>query len=197
MQVPSKWRMDKWTNFYAPYFPTEADAQAFVDSVEALNITDPRHPSKIMMHQVQRLVTLADQIHNILPGRAAMRVFFLMVCAENVTKLHAKFEGEGQSKAHAVKFFDDFVTANDKHKLAQSFIQGDKSLDVENSAKLLYAVRNAVVHEGNYWSFDFAETDAHQITGDPENPVIVQITYSEMRDIVVRAGIQAVNSFTP
>ena len=188
--------MDKWIEFYTPYFQTEDEAKLFIESLEALGRTDPMHPAKIMMHQVQRLVTLADDIDKIRPGRAPMRVFFLMVCAENIAKMHAKYDEEGKSKFHAVKFFDDFCSGDDKNTLSKSIVKDKALLDWKDVVMLLYAVRNAVVHEGNYWSFDFAFQDGAAITGT-EEIIEVRIHYDAFRDIVVRAGIQAVNTYTP
>src|SRR5579863_2288671 len=58
-------RPNKWLQFYRPMFASEGDARTFVEPLEAVGIGDPRHQAKIMMHQTQRLISLADDIPSI------------------------------------------------------------------------------------------------------------------------------------
>jgi len=47
----------------------------------------PRNIAKLIMHQGQRLVSLAEDVLRIRPKRESMQVFFLVVCGEAVAKL--------------------------------------------------------------------------------------------------------------
>ena len=67
------------------------------------------------------------------------------------------------------------------------------SLNLEQVARLLYDVRCDIVHEGNYWSFQFAFPDMPAISR--ELPIKVSIRYCQLRDMVVRAGVRAVESY--
>ena len=101
--------MEKWLNFYRPFFATEAEALSLVQACEQL--VPPDNAAKIMMHQAQRLVSLADDIQGLRPHREALQILFLMMCAENISKLHEGFHGEGQSRAHVQRFFDRFPSS--------------------------------------------------------------------------------------
>jgi hypothetical protein len=54
--------MDKWLDFYQPYFANRNDLEQFVQACENLDLHDPRHRAKIMMHQGKRLISLADKM---------------------------------------------------------------------------------------------------------------------------------------
>ena len=186
--------MEKWVEFYEPFFPDWAAAAAFVGLLEGLGPEAPRHRAKIMMHQIQRLVSLADDIDKLRPKKEALRLFFLIVCAENISKLHANFDGEGQSKLYVRRFFENFVSPADRHLLERSIVDSEfNMLNLEQVARLLYDVRCDVVHEGNYWSFQFAFPDMPAISR--ELPIKVSIRYCQLRDMVVRAGVRAVESY--
>ena len=186
--------MEKWVEFYEPFFPDWAAAAAFVGLLEGLGPEAPRHRAKIMMHQIQRLVSLADDIDKFRPKKEALRLFFLIVCAENIAKLHANFGGEGQSNLYVRRFFENFVSPADRHLLESSIVDSQfNMLNLEQVARLLYDVRSDVVHEGNYWSFQFAFPDMPAISR--ELPIKVSIRYCQLRDMVVRAGVRAVESY--
>lgn len=186
--------MDKWTDFYEAYFPTRADAEGFVAALEALDLDAPRHRAKIMMHQVQRLVSLADDIAQIRPGKESLQLLFLLICGENIAKLSHDFQGDGQSRAYVRQFFDKFVVGADRHALEGSIVSKDfVALNLLQIVDTLYAVRCDVVHEGQYWSFEFHDGEIPMITGDP--PVTVYLQLDDLRDIVVRGSIRAINAY--
>ncbi|MBD3671243.1 MAG: hypothetical protein HUJ29_10750 [Gammaproteobacteria bacterium] len=80
--------MEKWINFYEPFFPNRDDATSFVEKYEELCPDGKAHTAKIMMHQTQRLVSLADDIPNIRAGNETLPLLFLLVCAEHIAKLY-------------------------------------------------------------------------------------------------------------
>ena len=186
--------MDKWIDFFEPHFANRADATAFVTVLEELAPGDPRHRAKIMMHQIQRLVSLAEDIDQIRPRTEALRLFFLIVCAEHISKLHANFQGEGQSSLHVRLFFQNFLPAADRQVLETSVVDAQfHVLNLEQVVRLLYDVRCDVAHEGKYWLFQFAFPDMPAIIGDP--PITIKIGYSAFRDMVIRAGVRAVETY--
>ena len=186
--------MDKWIDFYESFFPTRADAQAFVEALEALDADAPRHRAKIMMHQAQRLVSLADDLAQIRPGKESLQLLFLIICAENIAKLFHNFDDEGQSRAYVRRFFDEFVIGNDRDTLERSFVAEDfVALNLQQVVDTLYSVRCDVVHEGQYWGFQFHDGKTRMITGDPVVTVSLQLT--ALRDIVVRGCIRAINEY--
>src|SRR5689334_12003648 len=97
---------DEWTTFFMPYFSSPESVHEFVQRCEQL---DGPHPAKLMMHQTQRLVSLADEAPQLPSGGESLKVLFLIVCAENIAKLHDDFADEGHSKKFVRQFFDQFV----------------------------------------------------------------------------------------
>ena len=189
-------RMDKWIDFYRPFFSTRSEATEFVASLEGLNPGHQRHRAKIMMHQTQRLVTLADDIAKVRPQKDALQVLFLMICAENIAKLFDNFEGEGQSRKYVRRFFEEFVVGADRQVIEGSIVKDTfppLALNLVEVADTLYSVRCDVVHEGQYWGFQFHDGDTPMITGDP--PAAVYLELSTLRDVVVRAAIGAISGY--
>lgn len=186
--------MDKWIDFYEPYFPDRAAATAFVSDLETLTPDNPRHRAKVMMHQVQRLVSLGDDLLTLRPGRDSLQLLFLIVCAENIAKLFHDVDEEGKSRAFVRRFFEEFVVGEDRDILEAAIVTGDlKPLVFQSVVDLFYSVRCDVVHEGEYWGFQFHDGDCPMLTGDP--PVIVKIPLVYLRDIIVRGCIQAVQQY--
>jgi hypothetical protein len=159
-----------------------------------LTPTAANHKAKIMMHQTQRLVSLADDFPKLRPKRESLQLLFLMICAEHISKVHDGFTGEGQSKKYVKRFFNDFLSQSDKDKLGASFIDNAvlpmTTLSFEKVVDLLYNVRCDVVHEGNYWGFSFHDGITPMVNVDPD--VNVYLTFLELRDIIVKGCINAI-----
>ncbi len=187
--------MSKWTDFYCPQFPSPKDAQAFVASVEGLSPEHPKYIAMIMMHQAQRLISLADDIDNIRPHQYGLKLMFLIICAENIAKLFHKYNGDGESKKYVRKFFQEFTSEKDKATLENGFKRhNSRNLTIDEIASDLYTVRCDVVHEGKYWEFQFKSKETPMLNLDPD--VNVYMSYEEFRAVVVRNCIGAIDSFT-
>jgi hypothetical protein len=186
--------MDTWLDFYAPFFPSREATELFVGELEKLSRDAPRHRAKILMHQTQRLVSLADDMERIREGKQSLQLVFLIICCENVAKLFHHFEEDGQSKAYVRRFFDEFLVDDDRERLARALTTHDlQALSIREVADTLYAVRCDVVHEGNYWGFHFHNGRMPMLNTDPD--VNVNIQFSELRNIVVRGAIQAITRY--
>lgn len=189
--------MDEWLNFYRAFFSSDEDVEAFVGNCEQL--VPPDNAAKIMMHQGQRLISLSDDISNIRPNNEALRLLFLLMCAENISKLHEDFQGEGQSRAYVRRFFDEFLEGHDEETLSSGFVHHFErtmpTLGLRGAVDMLYDVRCDVVHEGNYWGFSFHNGDTSMINAEPD--VTSNITFDQFRSIVVRGCINAVQSKLP
>lgn len=187
--------MEKWIEFYEPAFPSRAEAEAFVGELESINDPKtPRHRAKIMMHQAQRLVSLADDIVAIRKGKESLQLLFLLTCAENIAKLFHNFEEDGQSKAFVRRFFSEFVIGDDKSTLERSlFTYQGVALNVQEVTDALYSVRCDVVHEGRYWGFSFHDGNTPIFNSAPD--VQAHITIEQFRSIVVRGCVRAVQAY--
>lgn len=186
--------MDKWVDFYEPFFKSKREAEFFVEKCEALTPTDECHTAKIMMHQSQRLISIADDLPRLRPKRESLQLLFLIICAENISKLYDGFQSEGQSRKYVKLFFDKFLSQAEKDKLRNGFVPNNSMpmshLGIERVVDILYDVRCDVVHEGKYWGFTFYDSDTSMINVDPD--VTVYITFKELRDIVTRGCIRAI-----
>lgn len=186
--------MTQWFNFYRPFFATDAETETFVSNCEEIAPDAADHDAKIMMHQTQRLVSIANDLSSFRPGREALQLLFLMICVEHISKLHDGFTGEGQSKKYVKIFFAEFITESAKDKLEKSFIDNSstpmKALGLDKAVDLLYSVRCDVVHEGNYWAFSFHDGQIPMVNVDPD--VNVYITLRELMDIIVQGCIRAI-----
>ncbi len=199
--------MNEWLPFFVPHFPSETEATAFVDECESIN-PDYRPPEqlddstpKIMMHQTVRLISLADKVPMLAYGQP-LSLFFMIVCAECVTKLfeHHDFERNPKSKEFVRKFFNEHVSPDDRQKLISSFSWVPYSpVTLTEIADLLYDIRCDVVHEGRYWEFSFPDgthgksrLNIHPKHRKGEKAVTVTVSLKEIRDIVVRGCVTAV-----
>lgn len=185
--------MEKWVNFYRPFFPDQAATEAWVMACEAL--VAPNNHAMIMMHQAQRLITIGDRVPEIQPHAEPLQLMFYIICAEHLSKLHDKFEGEGHSKAYVLRFFTNFVVGNDRTAVDFAFTDHTDRfmppVPFEKTVALLYAIRCDVVHEGKYWDFAFHDGETSMLNVDPD--VTVNITLASLRDIIVRGAIRAVS----
>lgn len=185
--------MDQWIDFYEPFFQSREAARAFVERCESLTPDDPNHIAKIIMHQAQRLVSIADDLPKIRSQRESLQLVFLLICAEHIGKLHAGFKGEGKSRAYVQDFFHNFLSDDDRYKLETGFSDyNSQLLGLKQVIDLLYQVRCDVVHEGRYWGFTFHDGDTPKLNGEPD--VIVNLQFRELRDIIIRGCVKAVES---
>jgi hypothetical protein len=188
--------VDTWIDFFSPHFPSREAARAFVAPLEGLELDDPRHSAKVMMHQVQRLISIAEDLPQIRQGKESLQLMFLLICAENIAKMHAHYDDDGRSKEYVRRFFAQHVAANDQQTLERSFTTHDfQALALQQIVDALYGVRCDVVHEGNYWGFHFH--DGRMAIQNHGPDMIVSIQLSAFRDIVVRGCISAVSTYAP
>jgi hypothetical protein len=187
--------MDRWINFYEHSFPSRGAATEFVEELEGItDRTNPRHRAKVMMHQTQRLISLADDIIQVREGRESLQLLFILICTENIAKLFHNFNQEGQSKAFVRRFFSEFIVGNDRETLESSFFTHDVTpLNMQDVVDCLYSVRCDVVHEGLYWGFNFRDGDTAMLNTDPD--ITVHIPLAEFRDIVVRGCVRAIQAY--
>lgn len=185
--------MDSWLDFYRIYFPNEEALKCFVEGCEKLEFDDPRHRAKVMMHQGKRLLTIADAMEAVVSGRESLKLLFLLIASENISKLHADYAGERDSKLYVKRFFNEFCTPEDKSAIRGGIERIGQKSSLDNLVSALYDVRCDVVHEGTYWDFEFASPECPSVlTGSQSDQFLrVKMQYEEFRDIVARGIIVA------
>ena len=116
----------------------------FIDACEKLQPAAPNHVAKIMMHQAQRLVSMADDLPQVRPNPEPLQIVFLLMCSENLGKLHHGFSGEGKSRHYVQKFFEKFLSKSDKDTLSYGFkVNADplSPIGFSKAVDLLYDIR--------------------------------------------------------
>ncbi|WP_394143213.1 hypothetical protein [Vibrio atypicus] len=186
--------MEQWIRFYRDYFDSEKELNGFVLKCEAVLRDEPEHRAKIMMHQGKRLVSLANGMESVAASRDALKLMFLIIACEHISKLYEDFDGVGASKAHVIKFFENFLTEAEKSQIVQGIELCDRKYGLTDVVKTLYASRCDVVHEGHYFSFDFAsELHPSVLTGRGTEQILrVKITYEEFKKIIISGIIKAI-----
>ena len=150
--------------FYYPYFSNEESLDLFINHIFQFDWND-RKPRQ-MLFQVQRFVTLATEIDKIRPARDGLRMLFLKCCMESLAKL---------SDMKTTAFYNSFATffsdEGKKHILGNfslSFIERLENgveieecfdLAVDDILSIIKAMRDMVVHDGNYWGLQFFACD--------------------------------------
>lgn len=150
--------------FYSPFFPTSEELDVFIDKAIQLD-WDDRKPRQ-MLFQVQRFVSLATEIDKIRTERDGLRMLFLKCCMESLANLSNKKTKE------FYECFATFFSEDGKHYILDnfslSFIEHSKngltiheggSLDIADILSIIKAMRDMVVHEGNYWELQLFAYD--------------------------------------
>lgn len=194
-------QIKQWIDFVEPYFSDKNKARIFVEKCE--KIPKKKQNAKLILHQAQRLVTLADDIYKIRP-RDSLRVLFLIICAETIGKLYENFTEEGKAYKHVKVFFIKLCDPEDTKSLNNSFSiqtikkRNKKVLCLYQVIEYLYRIRCDVVHEGRYYEFSFNRPDTQE-TATPnfkkQELIYSKITYDILRNIVVRGAIRAINDY--
>jgi len=147
-----------------------------------------------MMHQGQRLITLANNSECMDRDRDPLKLLFLLIAVEAVSKLFDNFNESGHSKKYVIRFFEQFTADEEKIFILDNIeIRNKDDTTLEDIIKTLYAIRCDVVHEGMYWRFNFANDNHRSILtfGDGEQILRVTTPYEELRDIIIRSIIRA------
>jgi hypothetical protein len=168
-------------------------ARAFVDAAEA------KPPANLIVHQTARMIRLAGLMANVEPDRPALQLLFLIIAAETAAKLYCGHQGEGESKRHVRKFFEDISDDRARARLGEAFaaIENFEFLSTRDSIDLLYEVRCDVVHEGRYWFFDLPIRVSDLDQGDEramlhrDRGVIPRISVEEIRRLVLEGAVAA------
>ncbi len=167
------------------------DAEQFIAACEAT--APPDLAAKIIMHQAQRLVSISDDLPQIRPHQEPLRLLFLLMCAENISKLQEDSTGEGKSRVHVRRFFNEFLCEADRDSISYGFKDNSHhllpALKFDQAVDLLYDLRCDVVHEGNYSDFAFRDGPSPMVNS--ESAVEARIQLAEVRDIVVHGCIAA------
>ena len=167
--------------------------------------------------RVQWFCQIADGLELVRKNRPALQIVFLVALAEGIAKQRV---GKKMGSFLGIKeFFKKYINASDKKHLEHSFrrsITGPRlhKLTFTSQLRILYEVRNRVVHGEEFWVFFFMGkkekeryikekfTDyAHLTEGwlgkqNRKRRVSLEmtLTYEEFKNIVIRTAIANINA---
>jgi len=152
------------SDFYRGNFESEEDMIAFFVKVFK-NDENDKTPRR-MMNQVQHLVSIANDMDKIRPGRDPLRIFFIKTCLEALCAL------SGTKKTTFYESFPAYMSAEGKTYILDNFsltgfddvymgqtYEASHNLTIDDFFEIIKAVRDIVAHEGNYWEMQFFAQD--------------------------------------
>ena len=169
---------NKLLTFYAPHFEDEKSLTEFVEL--AFNYDDKYSQVRYMIQQVERFVSLANDIEKIRPARDPFRIFFLKTCLESL------FTTAGFKEKEKPHFYTEFencfsdeglgyifscfeFTGIDKpdglsiQQLAELSVLENQALTISSFLNIIKAIRDIFAHEGDFWSTQFFAQDTDSI----------------------------------
>lgn len=158
-------------SFYAPYFNSEDDLQDFL-----FGIFDYKNGSvkkRDMVFQVQRFISLANDIDQIRPCRDPLRILFLKIGLDSLSSL------SGYTDKAKRTFYNEFsscfseegrnyILNNFKLTSFQDEYNGHSfeayhDIDLNDFLNIIKTTRDMVVHDFNYWEMQFFTYDDKDI----------------------------------
>lgn len=119
-----------------------------------------------MLFQVQRFVTLANEIDEIRPARDDLRMLFINCCLESLQSL------SGMKKTQFYEYFSSVFSDSAKQYILNNFslsyieiasigleCETKNEFSIDDVLSIIKEMRNMVVHEGNYWSLQIFAYD--------------------------------------
>lgn len=171
--------------FYSPFFSTTQNMENFIQHAFLYDLNN-RNPRQMIL-QVQRFVTLANEINKLHPGRDGLRALFLKCCMESLGKLadmepnefyaafppHFSLEGTQYILDNFSLLYIDY----DEDNIYNNTLC---NLTIDDILFILKAARDMVVHEGNYWDlqlFSHDETSAWLTHIKTQKQLLTKKTY--------------------
>lgn len=154
-------------SFYAPYFNKDEELSTFVS--DAFDYENGCLAKRQMLYQVQRFVSLANDIDKLRPGRDCLRMLFIRICLESLCSL------SGYTNKQKPLFYDAFIdcfSEDGKAYILDNFklsgfddefcghvYEACHELTLNDFLEIIKFTRNMVVHQGIYWEMQFFAPD--------------------------------------
>ncbi|WP_018750860.1 hypothetical protein [Paenibacillus sanguinis] len=202
---------DDYVEFYSCFLGDEEQALCLIKRCYKITEVDVR-PRRIV-NNIARLITLADDQMKIRGGRYGIQIFFWMVCVEAIYNISKPLNPKKDKITTIRKFFNESILREDQlfilDHITRSIVDYrwnyTKHLHMNIIANIFYFVRNDFVHEGSYSNFHFKSEDSSTTIMNSivlkefkddvfeERIYDVNVTYSQMRDIIIRGCINFLN----
>ncbi len=181
--------------FYAGALGGTEQSHKFFAALESA-AAEPRALAKQILHQAARMLWLSDRMDEVAAGRPGLRILFFLIAAEAVAKLAFRFSGDGQSRLHVQRFFQELCSDGHRARLGTAFsfagLPGP-GLGAEEAVSYLYDVRCDVVHEGMYFAASLLRTPRATPVLNlwKGSPIAAHITAEELRQMVLEGTVLA------
>ena len=157
--------------FYAPFFHSGEELQYFLRDV--FDYENGSLTKRQMVFQVQRFISLANDIDQIRPARDSLRVMFLKFGLDSLCSLSGYMNKTKQA------FYDEFCTCfteEGKNYILENFklssfqdeykghsFESGHEIDLGDFLNIIKVVRDKVAHDFNYWGIQFFAHDSDSI----------------------------------
>ena len=154
-------------SFYAPYFDADEELNSFVS--DAFDYENGCLAKRQMLYQVQRFVSLANDIEKLRPGRDCLRMLFIKICLESLCSL------SGYTNKQKPLFYDTFIdcfSEDGKAYILDNFklssfddefcghvFETSHDLTLGDFFEIIKVTRDMIVHQGVYWEMQFFAWD--------------------------------------
>lgn len=158
----------KLVAFYMSFFPDEKETKTFIDRMYTVD-PENRIPRQMIL-QVERFVTLAEDIEKIRPARDGLRIVFIKACMESLVYL-----GKDDKTAFFSKLASCFSEEGKNYILSHFRLTGFEQtchdttywdsydLTMDDFLRVIKAVRDRTIHDGVYWETQFFAKDDDSI----------------------------------
>ncbi|MBR3416805.1 MAG: hypothetical protein IKH09_08940 [Clostridia bacterium] len=164
-------RSEEMKDFYVPFFENENDLNRLMEL--ASDYDDKNSQIRLSILQIYNFVSLANDIETIRPARDPLRIFFLKTCMDSLYNI----SGENNKKTFYKEFEKSFSEEGKSYILSHFKYMGlsifekmspeqivknnkyNKPFKLNHFLNLMKAVRDMVVHDGDYWSTQFFAQD--------------------------------------
>lgn len=154
-------------SFYHPYFNTDAELEAFL--FDALDYENGSLVKRQMLYQVQRFVSLANDIDKLRPGRDCLRMLFIKICLESLCSLSGYTSKQKNqfydlflscfSKEGTQYILDNFSLLSFEDEFYGHSYRASHDITLADFFEIIKVTRDQVVHEGVYWEMQFFAHD--------------------------------------
>ncbi len=154
--------------FYAPFFHSGEELQYFLR--DAFDYENGSLTKRQIVFQVQRFVSLANDIAQIRPARDSLRVMFVKFGLDSLCSLL------GYTNKTKQAFYDEFCTCfteEGKNYILENFkllsfqdeykghiFEAEHEMDLGDFLNIIKVVRDKVAHDFNYWEMQFFAYDS-------------------------------------
>ena len=155
--------------------------------------------TRLMLNSIKRLILLADDMEKIRPQMDGLKILQLVIGVETLFTLTGYDENKYKKYQLIPMFIEHCINEKDKEILNNMLSRDDSHLSIEVVSRLLSAIRNELVHEGNFWQFHFPTENSMLIAlkfdesyeeykdkSYYERVYSINITYIQFKNIIVK-----------